>query len=354
MRQDPRELFERRPPRAILVVKLSAIGDVAQNLFVLPCLRRAFPDARIGWVVSRGCHALLEGHPELDELHVFERERWGGRMGFWRHRREILGLFAQVRRQRYELTLDLQGLARSAIVTAASGARWRAGFRHAREGARASYNLVHDSGSEVRHAIDRSRSLLAWIGAPWPEPRRPSETGAGGWSEASPLAPTSRPRIGLLPFARWSTKRWPLRSFAELASRVQERAEVVVLGSPADAAEARQLTELAPGVVDLCGSVPLAELPGLLRQLDVLVTCDSGPMHIAAAVGTPTVALFGPTDPRRTGPYGDGHVVVRQEVDCAPCLSRRCAVGDLRCLHRIEVDDVERAVAEVLQRRAQP
>jgi lipopolysaccharide heptosyltransferase I len=323
------------------VVKLSAIGDVAQCLFALPALRAAFPGARLGWAVSRGPHELLAGHPCLDHLHLFERHRWGGRTGAWHHPRELWAFVRELRDVEYELAIDLQGLARSAVITRLSGARRRLGFARSRELARLAYTDRLDCGLAPRHAVERYRMLLAHAGATT-VPDAPTglapDSPAAAATAAEVLAPVTaaRWRVALLPGARWPTKQWGAPAFGDLAARLlAEGCGVVVLGSAADRELAATICAVAPAVLDLTGALSLPELAAVLRRVDLLVTCDTGPMHIAAEARTPCLALFGPTDPGRTGPRGTGHRILTAPVPCSPCLSRVCRRGDVACLRHL-------------------
>jgi ADP-heptose:LPS heptosyltransferase len=156
--------------------------------------------------------------------------------------------------------------------------------------------------------------------------------------------------------ARWPTKRWPIESFAAAASRLQKEGmgPVVLIGGPEDRADAQAVRSLAVSVMDLTGQIPLGLLPALLQSAAALLTSDSGPMHVAAAVGTPVVALFGPTSPVRTGPYGERHRVLTHRVPCSPCFSRRCANAvERECLAGIEPAQAVEAVRHQLASRAQ-
>lgn len=154
--------------------------------------------------------------------------------------------------------------------------------------------------------------------------------------------------------ARWLTKRWPAGHFAQLADLLQKSGAgpVVLIGGPAEQPESDAVKSLMQTkAVDLTGQTPVGLLPGFLRRAAVLVTNDSGPMHIAAAVGTPVVSLFGPTDEKRTGPYGSRHIVLSHPVACRPCLSRRCNHAvPLECLGGVTPEQVERAVRQQLVR----
>jgi ADP-heptose:LPS heptosyltransferase len=150
--------------------------------------------------------------------------------------------------------------------------------------------------------------------------------------------------------ARWPSKSWPKESFAELGDQLASRigAKIILTGGRADRSLVEEIaSQMRTRPLVAAGRTTLKELCALFRKVDLVITCDSGPMHIAAALGTRTVALFGPTDPRRTGPYGMGHRVLQKQMDCVPCFKRRCP--DNRCLKEITVEEVGEAAAEILR-----
>jgi ADP-heptose:LPS heptosyltransferase len=166
------------------------------------------------------------------------------------------------------------------------------------------------------------------------------------------MAPTAKPFCVIHPAARWKTKKWPIERYAELADWLtgDRGYGVVVVAGPAQANQVSpMIARLRAPVVSLVARTTLPQLGALLRQAAFLISNDSGPMHLAAAVGTPVVAIFGPTDPRRVGPYGSGHVVLQKQFDCSRCKRNDCVQG-LQCLKAISVDDVREAVQQLARR----
>lgn len=161
-----------------------------------------------------------------------------------------------------------------------------------------------------------------------------------------------RPWVAMNVSARWYTKRWPLSSFAAVLDQLHKEGlgPVVVIGSSDEQRDANQLRALTKSpFIDLTGAIPLGCLPALLSKAAAMITNDSGPMHIAAALGVPVVALFGPTSAVRTGPYGTGHCVLTHQVPCSPCFSRVCRHSpEMECLHLIKPNDVVEAARHVV------
>ncbi|MCX7886704.1 MAG: glycosyltransferase family 9 protein [Verrucomicrobiae bacterium] len=310
-------------PAKILIVKPSSLGDVVHALPAVARIRRQFPNAHIAWVINRSLASLLRHSPVADELILFDRERPV----------HFVPLLWQIRRGYFDTVVDLQGLLRSAVMSWAAGAPRRIGLSDAREGARLFYNEVV--------AVSRAHAVARYL-------RAADHLGCANGTVEFPLGIRSQPREGWIaihPFARWPSKHWGDDRFAELVRRLP-RERVVVTGT---LAERERAGKIAPGCRNEAGNTDLYQLAELYARCAVLVTNDSGPMHIAAAVGTPVVALFGATDPGLTGPYGPQHMVLRAGVSCSPCFRRRCRHWPrMECMKKLSVEDVLRAVSGLL------
>jgi len=342
----------------ILIVKLSAIGDVLHTLPALCALRRHRPRARIDWVVEAAAADLLRGHPDLDRIIVSRRRTWLRDLGDRRRRAAALDgmrrFLAELRRTRYDLVLDFQALLKSALVVALARGRSRVGFDRGLAHMEHSYHVldrrIAPPSMEV-HALERNLMMIRALGVParrveyrlamGPAEERAVDRLLGGLDRRGPL-------VAVNPVAQWPTKLWPEARFAALAGRLQARydARVVLTGGSGDReAVGRIAAGMARPALDLAGRTSLRALAALYRRARCVISTDTGPMHLAAAVGTPVVALFGPTAPWRTGPHGAGHQVVRAPAVCAPCFKRRCIAGG--CMDRIPVERVMAAVARL-------
>jgi heptosyltransferase-1 len=308
-------------PRRVLLVKPSALGDVVQTLPVLAGLRRRWPDAHLAWVVNDAFAGLLAGHPDLDQVIPFPRRKgWS----------TVPALLRQVRG--FDLAIDLQGLFRSAALTWFAAPR-RLGFRHSREGAWLAYTDLLDTPVKQTPAVLANWSAAVALGCEGPPPlARLGLTAAHQADAARLLAGLPRPLIAIHPGASWLTKRWPSAHFAALAQLARQRvgAGVVVVGGPGEEMIAAAVASQLPGCLDLCGKTDLLGLAAVLRAADVMLCNDSGPMHLAAAVGTRVVAPFTCTSPLRAGPHGEGHAAVATTVSCAASYRRSCAT--LHCM----------------------
>jgi lipopolysaccharide heptosyltransferase I len=335
-------------PQSILIVKMSSIGDVVHSLPLLHALRQRFPAAFMGWVVDRRCKGILENDPHIDHLFVFEREKWGIRRRLLKTSVEVAGLIHAIRAHKFQLALDLQGLFRSGFITYFSGARTRMGFANAREMSCSFYNVKIEVPEDRKlHAVDRYMLMGRKLGIEAPGDRFALETAPHQMERVEALLSANGiqtyHRIVLInPWARWESKRWPLHKFALLADILNCEADtrVVVVGARSDLAEFKNMSSMMrTRIISLVGMTDLSELACLMKRADILITNDSGPMHIAAAAGTPVVAIFGPTDPSLCGPYGEGHLVVRKELPCSNCYCEVCP-QEHQCMTSISLGEV--------------
>jgi lipopolysaccharide heptosyltransferase I len=318
-------------PTRLLVIKLSSLGDLFHALPAVHCLKQAW-NASIDWLTHDAYTDLVGCFSDVDEV-----------LGFPRRDilRRLAPAFRALRARRYDLVLDMQGLLKSAVLArTAKGAR-RIGPSFWREGARTFYDEVAGPPDCERHAVDQILDVVRYLDVPLAPIRFPI---------AAPLYDTdrARPRVALVPLSRWPTKNWPWERFADVGCRLHERAgaSVFVVGGPDHTDTCRRIARSVPEAV-YPGPLPLPALAGLLKAMDLVLSVDTGPMHLAAALGRPVLAVFGATDPVRTGPYGAGHQVITvEDLSCRPCRARTCRRNDLACLHRLCSERVaERALS---------
>ncbi len=352
----------------ILIVKMSALGDVIHTLPALTALRRAHPSAHIAWVVEAAAAPLVLGHPALDKVLIWHRQRFTGslRSGHWFHALGLLRDFVrELRAVRYDMVLDFQALLKSSVwVFAARGTR-KIGFGRGMQHSEGSYLFLNERVEAVSmetHALDRGLMLLEAAGISrgpvvydLPITAEAHSRACGLLLEAG-VSPENR-YIAIHPMPRWPTKQWYPERFAAVADSLRQCGlQVVFTGSKDDRPSVDEIFSSLQGpAARLDGKLDLKALSAIFQRATVVLSTDTGPMHIAAAVDTPVVAVFGPTAPNRTGPYGSGHKVVRAGVECSPCFSRRCpssAEENMACMKGIEVDEVVRAVLETLEAEA--
>jgi heptosyltransferase-1 len=334
-----------KPPRKILIVKPSSLGDVVHSLPFLSSVKSCFPNSEIHWVIAKGLEGLLDGNPMVDRLIVINKDLWKKISRAADTVREVRGLFREIREERYDLVIDLQGLLRSGLITMASRAPVRIGFAEAREGSRFFYTATVRGGKDL-HAVDRYLKIAVALGCEADDSVFPFPLIENRDSWVKAFKRDLNEYIVLVPGARWATKIWPAENFGRVASLVPVRS--VVVGSGADKGIAEKVVESSHGkAVSLAGSTTLTELIEIMRGARLVISNDSGPMHIAAAVGVPVIAIFGPTSPERTGPYGSSHVIVRSGAACSPCFKKKCR--DLKCMKEVTPEEVGKRVRSCLK-----
>ncbi len=343
----------------ILIVKLSAIGDVIHTLPALNAIRKRYPDAHITWVVESAAAALVQNHRALDRVIVSRRKEWVRRLkgpGRRQALREMSVFIRELRDTRYDVVIDFHALLKSAVLVLLAKARRKIGFDRGMQHAEHSHLVLNERIPPVDmevHALTRQLILCEAIDVHSREVVYDVPISSEDESRVDALlsdggAERARPLVAINPVALWETKLWVNERFAALADRmaVELGCAVVFTGGKADAPVIQQILSLMEtSALDLSGRTSLPMLAALYRKAACVVSTDTGPMHLAAAVDTPVVALFGPTAPWRTGPFGDKHHVIRTAPACAPCFKRHCENGDQRCMTEITVERVLEAVA---------
>jgi lipopolysaccharide heptosyltransferase I len=332
----------------VLLFRTSALGDIVHCLPVLTALRRHLPEARIGWVVDRAFAPLLEGHPDLDEVLSVGLRAWRGRALAAGTRREVRAFLRRLRAFRADVALDLMGNHKAGVLARLSGARRRIGLpRSDRREPSSAFWVNETAPAHGVHAVERALAALAALGVP-PEPADFGGARLPGEAASEPAGP----RFALLhPGAGWGNKVYPAERWAAVARSLAERTgvetRVALSPSPAERAAAARIVELAAGAA---ATAEVAELPDLVawsRRASLVLGGDTGPVHLAHAVGTPVVCVMGPTDPARHGPYGAPENALARPLACSYCYRRFASTK--ACLLEIEPRDVvERAVYVLL------
>lgn len=325
----------------ICIIKPSALGDVVQALPILGPLRKRFPAARVSWVINKNLADLIEGHSGIDELIAFDRR--GGLSALW-------SLLRTLRSRRFDVAIDLQGLFRTGVMTIATKAPVRIGLQTAREGShRSCTTIIEGTGRDVPARLRYWRIAEAigveTVSATADVPITATDRGF----VAAKLRHLPRPLLALAPGARWETKRWPAVKFAALAARAHRhfKAATVLVGAPDEQdlcrEVERQLLQWMPraAVVNLAGATTLRQLAAVLEASTWAATNDSGPMHLADAVGTPVLGVFTCTSPWLSGPPLDRHELLSTRMSCAAGYHKKCPLSGVKhqgCLAELDVD----------------
>lgn len=329
--------------KRMLVVLLGAIGDVVRALPLVNRLRAGYPDAHLAWAVEPRSAPILEAHPALDARHIFERH--GGATA-------LLAFFRRIRAERFDLVLDLQRHAKSGLVSFASGAPVRVGFH--RQNAKELNWLWNthtiDPVDERGWKLDQYQRFADFLELPPTPPRFDlGLTSAEVERVAVLLAPLARPFAALVLGSTWESRVWFADRYAAVIDALDRTGLDAVLVGGTDVRAIAAATVAASGrpPLDLTARTTLRESYGILARARVAVGPDSGPMHLAAAAGTPVVSLWGATTPARSAPFGSRDLVLVGRVPCAPCYLRRCPIGR-QCMRDITPARVMTQVARVL------
>lgn len=343
--------------KKILFVKLSAIGDVIHCLPALESIKACLPSARISWVVEEKASNLLEDYPNIEKLYIFKRKSWLCRLKNPLNMpgvlKEFISFIKEIRREKFDIVMDYQGLLKSGIITFLSGGRRKIGFKDARE---FSYIFLDEKidappRKEI-HALVRNFYLVKSLGinsinARWNFPLKEEEEKVFQKLKSLGLNLT-KPFILIHPFAGWKTKLWSQDKFALLGNRIVEElgANTLFTGGKEDISYVQGIIyRMTRGGFNLAGKTSLKELAGLCRKCRAFISTDTGPMHLASAVEVPVIALFGPTAPWRTGPYGNKSIIIRKEMQCSPCFKKEC--DSRECMDFITVEEVFQKVKEI-------
>lgn len=340
--------------KKFLIVKLSAIGDVIHALPTAHALKMGFPGCKITWVVEKPAYELVKANSYIDEVIVFDKPKcktWGGM------RQYVPQFVAQLRRQNFDMSLDLQGLFKSAIISLLSGASERLVYCNARElsdwmGKKMCGPNQH--GHIVEQYLDVVRGLGVATGEVDFGLTIPDDIArqAGAIAALAGLDMTQR-YVVLVPGANWSNKRWPIEHFAQLSDKLFNNKLIpVLIGGPADITLAERICQSAAiPPIDLTGKTSLLQLAYLIHHSSLVIGGDTGPVHLAAGLNKSIVMLMGPTDPNRNGPYGKNHVVLTVPFACAGCWKRECPQQQ-ECLEAITPAVVYQASSDLLRELA--
>ena len=346
--------------KKIAIVKLSAIGDVVHALPVASALRTRYPQAHLAWIVGGKGRAILEGHPALDEIITFDKARWMSEFPYPHRTLSVLwriGRFAHLlRTANFDLVIDLQGLMKSGVLTWLTGAGVRIGFSsdRCREAANARFTNCHVTPLEGDvHIVDQYLSLVRGLEIDTrlkqfkihiPESDR---TYIHDFLHKHQVAEDTL-LVVINPGAGWETKCWGEDNFARLADMITSEIGglVMFLWGPSELPLVKSIQKkMCQPSLRACPT-SLKQSMALMERAHLFIAGDTGPLHIAAALGIPCVGIFGPTSPERNGPYGQNHKVIQTDVPCRSCYRRFCTSKE--CMESIQADKILEAVSEML------
>ncbi len=334
----------------VLIVKPSSLGDILHAFPAVDLLSENLPDVEIDWLVHPAFAPILDYRKEVKNKIIFERKKLGNLKTFFP---EFIKLLKELRKNRYDLVIDMQGLFRSAIIAWLAKSPGVVGFASTRERlCSLFYRDKFQTPPELAHAVEKNISLIAAklnatdkiAFSPLPELKKYAEPA----QKILAAANISKQDIciGLVPGARWKSKQWPPEFFAKainILSAKRPDLHFLIFGTDADAHAAEKISSMSENqehVHSFAGKTGLGELVELMRKCEAVLATDSGPTHIAAALGKPVFALFGPTFPEKTAPYGKKHEIFQPEISCIKCFKRYCRDESYRCHSSIDAEIV--------------
>ncbi len=327
-------LQDRPRPKGILVVKLSAIGDVVQSLPALYALKQQWPDATIDWLVEDKAQQVLEGHPDIDRLIVFKRCE-----------KNLWSLLCQLRETSYDWAIDLQGTYKSAGFMRMARAQWKIGYDQNREPCQFLYNAHAKLKTQDQLPVVRNLDILKQLGAEVNSVQYHFPLGQEDFDCVARIVQVHQVGAAyavLSAVTSWLTKCWGREKFRQFLQKLPEhyRGTIFVVGGAQDKEVHAKLCDGLDHVVDLTGTLNLKQSAALMQDADFMVSGDTGPLHLAVAVGCPVFGIYGSTNPKRTGPFQEEACVVQGKLDCQPCYKNECPLGHHRCMEDLSVDYV--------------
>ncbi len=338
----------------ILILKFSALGDVVHTLPVAATIRKSLPDSHIVWMVEERFQDLLRDNPDIDEVITLRTKVWRKN---WNRQslEEILHTVKTLRQHKFDLVLDLHGLIKSGLIARLSGAPIRTGFHRKNCKEKFSALLTNQKAPYMAkglHVVDMTLTLLQTaLGRieetkkfPLQVPEQLDENIARFFAQNPELS--QHPIIGINPGAGFESKQWELTRFAALADRIAAElgASILLTWGPGEKDKVQKISAHMKQKSFIAPPTSILESIALYKRMALLVSCDSGPLHLVAALGIPTVSIFGPTDPVRNGAYGVHHKAVYKTLSCSFCWKKTCPLGSKECLQQVTVEDVFQAV----------
>lgn len=341
-----------KPISRILIVRPSALGDVARTVPALVSLRAAWPKAKIDWLIRDSFIDGISHHPALNDVVPFPRKAFAKFGRSLNVTRQVFAYLDSLKARQYDAVFDLQGLLRSGIFTWVTRAPRRVGFSNARELAWLGYNAKHRP--QAQHTVDRMLELIGSQGIGIERdlrlyPPNPARDWAQSWLAEQAL--DHKPFAIIAPTAMWRSKQWPLERFGAITDRLAdfEIHHAVVVGSPDEVDDTRGIFASAQRVVrhDAVGKTSVGQLMALIERCELLIANDSAPLHLAVGLGKRSLGIFGPTDPKTVGPYRYDQGSVQAHVDGA--VKYRAEKDDQSLISRLSVEQVHRALQHVIE-----
>jgi heptosyltransferase I len=338
-------------PSRILIIKLGSLGDLVHTLPAVAALKKWHPQTQIDWLVEKKCSVLLKGNPSIHEIIEVDTQSWRRSPLSLEVLSQIRSSLARLRANRYDLALDFQGLWKSAVFGYFSGAKRLLGFdkQVLREpGCRVLYDARISPGGGAAHVIEICNELVRSLGVETNGLHFDLTTSEedNDYVSSQLLSRQVSEFVILNPGGGWVTKNWAPENYAALHQRLREttKMQTILTWGPGEEHLIERIFEASRVAPPITFSTTISQFIALARRAKLFVGGDTGPMHLAAACGTPVVGVFGPTSPLRNGPFCPEDIVVSHVVPCGPCYKRECEVRTNECMRLVTVDEVHSAV----------
>ena len=346
-------IFNSEKIDGILILKLGSLGDVVHTMPLVNILRMKYPDARIGWAVEKKCFSLIENHPSVDEVIVFERERSIKTII------SFIKFICKIRDKKYDIIIDLQGNLKGGIITFLSGCRRRMGFKRGSSRVEAISTLftnrkISENGSHIiERNIGFARELANINDTGCTENSQETGTNDSDISFKVQVKESAKRYVDdflksknvydkrlviMHPGVTWETKRWPIENYAHLSNEIPKTFPGTAIMITAGPGEEELAEKCRNGDTIIANQMNLSQLTALLSKCELFIGSDTGPLHLAAALGKRVIGLYGPTDPARNGPYGERNFALQVEIPCSNCWRKKCR--SIKCMKEIKVSDV--------------
>ncbi len=360
-------------PQKVLIVKLSSMGDIIHSLPLAESLKSRFPDSFIGWAVEEDFKDILHAAPYIDRVYSLNTKRWRGDLRY-NTLREISSAIKEIRDANFDTAIDVQGLVKSGVITYLSGAPFRIGFSksHARERLSALFiNKEMTPPAELIHIVDQNlyliRDIAGEVGSAYPRLFLTENHELCAMGELRRMGIMDGDlKVFISPGAGWITKLWGSEKYRNLIVELYKRyqARVILGGGYADRGLIEDIKNgLSFPVFQFIGG-SIGQMMALLKNVDLVIGGDTGPIHVASAFGTPTLSLYGPSAGKRSCPRGEGHEWVQSDISCSPCFGRECRLRSFKtrdsrlkfeevpCMEAILTDSVKIKLEGIMKRMA--
>ncbi len=347
-------MFNPSDIKNILIIRPSALGDVARSVPAAVSIKKQFPHAQLHWMVQQNFADILQEHPAIDQVIDFNRNALKSYPEF----KQFIQWIKQLRQKKYDLVIDLQGLLRSGIITKLTGAKHRLGYKNAREFAWLGYNIKFKT-DHAQHAVDQMLTLLQHAQIPTTtDLKLYTSPQACQWrNEYLKTIPTDQNRYTLIaPTARWLCKCWPIEKYIQIINQLLTEKiageKIIILASPSEQKQIKPIRDAFPKSHDIdYPQTTISQMMALIQSARLIVCNDSAPLHIAVGFSKPIVALFGPTDPAKVGPYQRPHTLVQpQKISPAQMKNYRKQKNDQSLISQISTQQVWQTILDQIKK----